>query len=63
MKVGLRREDALFQSKWSVCVNRIVAVLMSIWPPSIIRDATRYSALVSLTHICNYIHDCVYNTL
>ena len=33
MMVGLRREDALCHSKWSVGVNQIAAGLMSIWPP------------------------------
>ena len=27
MKVGLRREDALYRSKWSVGVNKIAAEL------------------------------------
>ena len=35
MKIGLRREDALCQSKWSVGVNQIAAGLRSIWPPSL----------------------------
>ena len=46
MKVGLRREDALCRSKWSVGVNEIVAG----WrPPSLVGDATRFYALVSLS--------------
>ena len=32
MKVGLRREDTLCGSKWSVGVNQIAAGLMWIWP-------------------------------
>ena len=42
MEVGLRRDDALCRSKWSVGVNMIAAGLISIWPPSLIGDATRF---------------------
>ena len=40
VKVGLRREDALCQSKWSVGVNQIAAGLRRIWPPSLFLDTT-----------------------
>ena len=42
MKVGLRREDALCRSNWSVGVNKIAAGLMRIWPPSLVGDTTRF---------------------
>ena len=38
VKVGLRREDALCRSKWSVGVNLITAGLRWIWPPSLFMD-------------------------
>ena len=37
MKVGLRMEDALCLSKWSVSVNKIAARLRWIWPLSLVR--------------------------
>ena len=49
VKVGLRREDALCQSKWSVGVNQIASCLRCIWPPSFVGDTTRFSTLVSLS--------------
>ena len=42
MKVGMRREDALSSSKWSVDVNNITAGLRRIWPPSLIGDTARF---------------------
>ena len=44
MKVGLRREDALCRSKWSVGVNQIAAGLRLIWPPSLVGETTRFLA-------------------
>ena len=38
MKVGLRREDALCRSKWSVGVYQFAARLRLIWPPSLVGD-------------------------
>ena len=40
VKVGLRREDALFRSKWSVGINQIGARLRRIWPPSLVGKTT-----------------------
>ena len=40
MNGGLRREDALCRSKWSVGVNQIADGLRCIWPPSLVGDAT-----------------------
>ena len=40
MKVGLRIEDALYRSKWSVSVNQIAAGLRLIRPPSLVGDTT-----------------------
>ena len=48
VKVNLRREDALCQSKWSVDIIQIAAGLMCIWPPSLARDTTRFYTLVCL---------------
>ena len=42
IKAGLRREDALCCSRWSVSVNKIAAGLRCIWPPSLIGDTTRF---------------------
>ena len=42
VKVGLRREDVLSRSKWSVDVNQIAAGLRLIWPPSLLGDTTRF---------------------
>ena len=42
MKVGLRRNDALCRSKWSVSINKIAARLRLIWPPSPILDTARF---------------------
>ena len=42
MKVGLRRKDALFRLKWSVCVNQIAAGLRLIWSPSLVGATTRF---------------------
>ena len=36
MKIGLRREDTLCRSKWSVGVNQIAAGLRRIWSPSLV---------------------------
>ena len=36
MKVGLKREDALCRSKWSVGVNKVAAGLRQFWPPSLV---------------------------
>ena len=41
MKVGLRREDALCSSKWSVDVDKIAAGLRWIWPPSLVGGTTK----------------------
>ena len=51
MKVGLRREDTLCCSKWSVSVNKITAGLLR-WPPPLIWDTTRlkYSYLSLSIH-------------
>ena len=49
VKVGLRREDALCRSKWSVGVDQIAAGLRRIWPPSLILDDARFLTLVSLS--------------
>ena len=40
MKIGLRREDALCQSKWCVGINEIAAGLRRIWSPSLAGDIT-----------------------
>ena len=40
MKIGLRREDALCRSKWSVGIDHIAAGLRIIWPPSLVGDTT-----------------------
>ena len=42
VKVGLRREDALCCSKWTVGVNKFAAGLRWIWPSSLIGDSTRF---------------------
>ena len=42
VNVGLRSEDALCRSKWSVGVNLIAAGLRRIWPPSLVGDTTRF---------------------
>ena len=42
VKIGLRREDALCRLKWSFGVNLIAAGLRCIWPPLLVRDATRF---------------------
>ena len=47
-KAGLRREDALYRSMWSVCVNQIAAGLRLIRPPSL-GDTTKFKTLVSLS--------------
>ena len=49
MMVGLRREDALCRSKWSVGVSKISAVLRRIWQPSLIGDTTGFCILVYLS--------------
>ena len=36
VKVGMRREDALCRSRWSVGVNQIAACLRCIWSPSLV---------------------------
>ena len=41
VKIGLRREDALFRLKWSVGVYQIAAVLRRIWRPTLVGD-TRF---------------------
>ena len=48
MKVGLRRKDALYRTKWSVVINKIAAGLRCIWPPSFVGDTTRFYALIYL---------------
>ena len=42
VKVGLRREDGLCRSKWSVGVNQIAAGLRRIWQPSLVLDTIRF---------------------
>ena len=42
VRVSLRREDALCQSRWSVGVNQIAAGWRSFWPPSIVGNTTRF---------------------
>ena len=42
VKVGLRREDVLCSSKWSVGVNHIAAGLTLIWPYSLVVHAARF---------------------
>ena len=42
VKVGLRREDTICRSKWSVGVNKIAACLRLIWPPSLVGETTRF---------------------
>ena len=52
VKVGLRMEDALCQSKWSVCINHIVAAgLWRSWPPSHAGDTTRCKTSLSLSQM------------
>ena len=48
VKVGLRSEDELSRSKWSVGINQIVAGLRWIWPPSLV-EYDRFQTLVSLS--------------
>ena len=40
--VGLRREDALFRSKWSFGIDQITAGLRRVWLPSLVWDAARF---------------------
>ena len=42
MKVGLRREDSLYRSKFSAGVNQIAVGLKWIWPPSIAGDTNKF---------------------
>ena len=42
VKVGLRRENTLCRSKWSVGVNQITAGWRLIWPPSLVEDTIRF---------------------
>ena len=42
MKVGLRREDTLCRSMWSVGVDKIAAGLRGIRPRSLIGDTTKF---------------------
>ena len=42
VNVGLRREDVLCRSKWSVGVNQIAVGLRCIWPPSLVGCTTRF---------------------
>ena len=49
MKIGLRRENTLCRSKWSVGVNQIAAGLRWICPPSLVGDAIRFCTLVCLS--------------
>ena len=41
MKVGLRREDVLWRSKWIVGVYQISSRLRGIWPHSVV-DTARF---------------------
>ena len=52
VKVDLRREDALYQSKWSVGMNQIAAGLRLIWPPSLVGVTSRFYAFLSLYCCC-----------
>ena len=47
VEVGLRREDALCRSKWSVGVSKMAAGLRLIRPPSLVEDTTGFWTLVS----------------
>ena len=49
VKVGLRRNDAVYRSKLSVGVKKIAAGLRCIWPPSFIGDTTRFKTLVCVS--------------
>ena len=42
VKVGVRMEEALYQSKCSVGINQIAAGLRYIWTPSLVGDITRF---------------------
>ena len=53
VKVGLRMEDALCRSKWSVGVNQIAAWIRLIQPPSLVGDSTGFPTLVS---VCSLLH-------
>ena len=53
VEIGLRREDALCQSKWSVGVNQIAAGLRWIWSPSLVGVLPDFNISISLfTHSC-----------
>ena len=54
MKVGLRREDPLFRSKWSVGISQIAAGLRRIWPLSVVEGTTRFQTFVSLS-LCFFV--------
>ena len=49
MKIGLRKEDALCQSKWCVDIIQISAGLSCIWPPSFVGNTARLYSLVPLS--------------
>ena len=53
MKVGLRREDPLCRSKWSVGISQIAAGLRRIWPLSVVEGTTRFQTFVSLS-LCEH---------
>ena len=42
VKVGLRRKDALSQSKWSVGINLIAAGMRLVLPPSLVGGTSRF---------------------
>ena len=42
VKIGMRREDVLYRSLWSVGVNQIAVGLRWIWSPSLVVDTTRF---------------------
>ena len=49
--VGLRREDVLCRSKWSVGISQMAAGLRRIWPLSLVGDTAILSALVSISQM------------
>ena len=49
MKVGVRRDDAIGLSKWSVSDYLSTNRLRRIWPPSFVVDAVNFLTLMSLS--------------
>ena len=50
-KFGLRMEDALCRTRWSVIISQIAAGLRCIWPPSLSWDTATFQTLVSLSGV------------